>query len=409
MNHITHAVTGTHLSIITTRLKYDDFPYRVFRCKDMALATQSAIRMRSWEEHRVPFSMEKHDLHSVINDDKLTHLETGGNDQLLLAKKYFAPNYYRYIEYAAHPEMPYFPKGNNMKGMYCSEAITAAFNVQKLLMLHAIKPEIKGWVSDHTTTDIFSKLFTKLFGNKKTSERYKTYLKSIHSETPYPYGAMPSNTKPDEAPFLPSLSAWANEQYSIEEFVDNFLEANQFELPLDSVIATLRAMMAHMEIDSVHWINCGKLTVEQTVNPLDNFETWASEEWRAYVGKLFSFAIKKNIAKKKQEFIASAYTAIDPLSSNWRLTPAVKSCIRRRSFDDTSKPAFPIVTDLLSPKNKYQSIAFFATPERRKTPAKDAGTSTRNNRKFVGRKLFDEFTESAPESESLLRTVSANL
>ncbi|MDI1352790.1 MAG: hypothetical protein PSV35_08530, partial [bacterium] len=108
--------------------------------------------MRSWEEHRVPFSKEIHNLHIAIKD-KFDHPKTGGQLQLSLAKEYFAPNFYRYIEYAAHPEMPYFPKDKNTKGMSCCEAITAVFNVQKLLMFNIIKPDIKVWCSDHTTPD----------------------------------------------------------------------------------------------------------------------------------------------------------------------------------------------------------------------------------------------------------------
>jgi hypothetical protein len=388
-HYITHAVTGSYHSIITTRLKSDDFPYKVFRCKDMVLATQSALRMRSWEEHRVPFSIEKHDLHSVISEDQFGHPKTGGTDQLSLAIQYFAPNYYRYIEYAAHPEMPYFPKGKNMKGMYCSEAITAAFNVQKLLMLNTIKPNMKGWVSDHTSTAIFSNLFTKLFGNKIISDRYQAYLDSIRSKTPYPYGVMPSNTNLEQAPFLPSLSAWAKEEYSSEEFVDNLLKESQFELPLDSVIATPRAMMAHMEKDSEHWENCGELTLEITANPLDALETRSPEVWRAHVAKLFA------VAEKKQESLVSAYTTIDPLNINWRPASAVKSLVRSRSFDDTCKMPHPVVSDLLSVTNKYKSVSFFVTPERQK-PAKDA-THSINNSKFKGRTLFNESNGKPPK------------
>lgn len=362
-HYITHAVTGKYNSIITTRLKNDDFPYRVFRCHDMALAAQSAIRMRIWEEHRVPFSIEKHDLFSVLSEDIFSHPKTGGKDQLAFSREYFARNYYRYIEYASHPSMPYFPNGSQTQGMYCSEAITAAFNIQKLIMLDAIN-EAKGWVSDHTTKEIFSQLLTKFQGNKTISKRYSDYLESIRSEKPYPYGQLPSNLKLDQAPFLPSTTAWKNSSCTIEEFVDNYLDTKKFELPLDSILATPGALMSHVENDNENWTHLGELKIDNTTNPLDNLENTGPEEWRQHIAKLFA------TADEKRKHIIETYESKDSFKHNWQFTePTQKPLKKTRSFNDVTNhtPAAKEKTNLLSASNKYQSIKFFVTPERHRT------------------------------------------
>ncbi|MDI1352789.1 MAG: hypothetical protein PSV35_08525, partial [bacterium] len=103
----------------------------------------------------------------------------------------------------------------------------------------------------------------------------------------------------------PSLSAWANEQYSSEDFVDTSLKANQFKLPWDSIITTSRAMMAHMEMDTTHWDYCDELIIEKKVNPL---EARTPKAWRDHVAKLFS------VAEEKRASVVSAFKEIDPLN-----------------------------------------------------------------------------------------------
>ena len=146
---ITHGVKGKYNSIISTRLisndkeEDGDTPYHVFRPATKAFGIAVANRMATWETYNVPFSAEKHELYAEIVDrrDCARPGMAGLQAQQQLAEKYFAPNFYHLVEIASHPSNPYFPhqEEHNIEGMYCSEAMTTAINVEYLLFKQAVK------------------------------------------------------------------------------------------------------------------------------------------------------------------------------------------------------------------------------------------------------------------------------
>ena len=360
---ITHAVTDPYYSIITTRLRADEFPYRVFRPKDVALAAQTAHRMRIWAEHQVPFSLEKHELHINICDAVgFSHPKTGGATQRDYAMSLFSKNYYRYIEYAAHPSMPYFPHDKKTQGMYCSEAITAAFNAQKLIMLNAVKSshELHGWVSDHTQEDIFTKQLERQ-QQPVLTQRYAEYLRSSRSERAYyPHGELPSNRRLDETPFLPSIAAWRSTTCSIEEFVDEFLSQNKFELPLDSIAATPWAMMSYFQAHEEHWQPLGEMKVVEKKYPLAKLEA-DKAAWRVYIHSLFQEA------QEKQSIIRrTCGSQIDLLKDELESPAPLRKVKRSRSMEDVSAVLSQEQEkiELLTEASKYRTIRVLTTPEK---------------------------------------------
>lgn len=295
---ITHAVSHPYYTVMTTRLKPEHFPYRVFRPASLALGAQAAARMRIWAEHQVPFSEEKHSLYETICDMKGTcHPKTGGKAQSELAQKYFAANFYRYIAFAAHPNMPYFPHSSEQtQGMYCSEALAAAFNIQQLLMLHAVKSckELNTvWVSDNISPTLLKPLLKKIPREFKPSTEYFKYLETSRSENEYSFGSLPSNEEQPDENFLPSVFAWRYDKYGrIEKFLESY---KGFYLPFDSKLATPWAILTYFEDHPEQWKDLGKLTVEPTDYPLEKLEE-NKREWQTYVSKLFADAEQKQLS-----------------------------------------------------------------------------------------------------------------
>lgn len=295
---ISHAVSDPYFSVMTTRLKPEHFPYRVFRSTNWALGAQAAARMRTWAQHQVPFSEEKHALYETICDMNGTcHPKTGGKAQSELAQRYFAANFYRYIAFAAHPNMPYFPHSSEQtQGMYCSEALTAAFNIQQLLMLGAVKSceELNTvWVSDNINVVLLKSLLKKIPTEFQPSGEYFKYLEKSHSAQEYPFGDLPSNEQRPEENFLPSVFAWRYEKYgSIEKFIKNYKD---FVLPFDSQLASPWAMLTYFENNPTQWKDLGTLTMTPAVYPLEKLEE-NKREWQKYVDKLFEEAEKKQNA-----------------------------------------------------------------------------------------------------------------
>jgi len=397
---ITHAVTDPYYSIITTRLKPDDFPYRVFRCKDLGLAAQTAFRMRTWAEHQVPFSLEKHDLHfNIMDKPGFSHPVTGGEAQRNLAQSLFAANYYRYIEYASHPSMPYFPHPKNTQGMYCSEAITAAINVEKLIALDAVKStkETHGWVSDHTSSTVLDKLLA-LLKIKSISKRYRDYLESSRSKDAYqPYGELPSNTKVDEIPFLPSIAAWRSSNCSVEEFVDTLLESNRFELPLDSFSATPWAMMSYFQAHAEHWEDMGTLLMPKVRYPLAKMET-DKAAWRSYVQSLFEQA------QEKQNSLRTACSSqLDLLEFEVQTSPVklrrTRSCAELNDLLAQEQEAI----DLLTETTKHHSVVMLTSPTKPKTKSERLQTSPdliQRRTMLKPTRLFQDEVDPTPPSSS---------
>lgn len=372
---ITHGVSDPYFSVMTTRLKEEYFPYRVFRHKSLALGAQAAARMRVWAEHQVPFSEEKHGLYETICDmNETCHPVTGGKAQAKLAQKYFAANFYRYIEFAAHPSMPYFPHGGeNTQGMYCSEALAAAFNIEQLLMIDAIKScaELNTvWVSDNINPK-FMKDVLHLFPSEfKPTQRYMSYLKSSHSENEYPFGSLPTNENQPEENFLPSVCAWNYQKYgAIEAFVDNY---SKFALPLDSKLATPWAILTFFEQHPEHWQDLGKLTVEKKNYPLEKLEE-NKKAWQNYVDKLFKEA------KEKQGAIRSGRENQDSFEALLKIAPPTpKHKFKRNLSCGDLSLAFSSnakALEQLSAKTQVKKIEHIASP---KAPLKRVAFSAPN-------------------------------
>ena len=188
---VSHAVTGKYNAVMTTRLKVEEGPYVVMRCKNMDLALAAQHRMRIWGENGIPYSFEKSDLIQSFTDEMpYCHPKEGPKAGSILAQKYYEPNFYRYIEYASHPNMPFHP--NYMEGFRCDEAIVAAFNVETLLQDNCILAEAFDqvtWVSDRLC-EVFEEELTSF------SLPYQHYLKWLASGYEYNDGPIFFYTKP---------------------------------------------------------------------------------------------------------------------------------------------------------------------------------------------------------------------
>lgn len=282
---ITHGVSEPYNSIMTTRLKHDDFPYRVFRCTDFNLSMQATCRMLSWVKTGLRFSHEKHEsFYSNFTDAYPNcHPKVGGQKQLEAAKKDFEIIFYRYIAMASHPELPFMVNGSQNEGVYCSEAITMAFNMETLLSaeaVHSIDKINANWVTDKTL--ISPKSIEEKF---KPHPNYWTYFERANSPMEYqPYGILPENAVKD-GHFPCSLSAWNYERYpSIEQFIKQY----PFCLPLDSKISSPWAMMTQMQQVPGLWQDMGQLKVPVINYRLEDLESQQhKEEWKEYVVQLF--------------------------------------------------------------------------------------------------------------------------
>ncbi|MCS5712729.1 hypothetical protein [Candidatus Berkiella aquae] len=358
---ITHAVSDPYFSIMTTRLKPDIRPYQVYRCKDTSLALQTATRMRIWAEHQIPFSIEKHDLHLTLMDlPKLCHPKTGGTEQANLAASSFASHFYRYIEYAAHPQMPEFPHQDKpLEGMFCSEAITAALNVETLKQMNAVKSLAEmeiDWISDRIDSSYIKAWASKAPSSQQPSAQYLAYQAGLQAENEYPFGELPSNSqRGSDGPFLPSIAAWRYNYYGpIENFISRYLSDEKFVLPLDSKITTPFAMLAYFAQHPNHWLDCGKLDPEPVEYPLADLEL-KKQEWIDYVTKLF------NDAKEKKEDILANCLLHPEIPFTFKIPSPVKRP-RSLSVDSTSNT-------LLSPSSrsqieKYNGVVAYTSPQK---------------------------------------------
>ncbi len=265
---VTHAVTSKYNSVMMTRLQPDHYPRRIFRCKDATLALNVALRMGRWAYFQIPFSERKHNRHLTILDvPGFSHPVTGPEAQCEYAESQFSENFYRYIAYASHPDLPFYPH-QNMDGFYCSEAIVAAFQVETLLMVNAVKPQGNVWVADKNDG----------ISMAHEPEGYRRYVAS-----------MPVEIMPSQMETAPSYQAWQSDLFS--EDIQSFAQTSAcFLLKLDSEVAGRAAMFAYFLKHEESWTDCGTMDVE----PMDKipFEDDANQKdkWRNYTSLLFSSA-----------------------------------------------------------------------------------------------------------------------
>jgi hypothetical protein len=283
---ITHAVSEPYNSVMTTRLKAVDLPYRVYRCLDLNLSYQVTHRMLSWVKVGLRFSHEKTDsIYSGFTDSRaMCNPVTGGQAQLEHIMRDFPIIFYRYIAMASHPEIPYMINDQQNEGIRCSEAIAMAFNIETLLHADAVYSTSTlnvPWVSDkihYNVADI----------NKRFSphDNFWRYAERCNDPNEYePYGVIPENAIKDGT-YPCSLYAWNFNRYpSIEAFIEQY----PFALPVDSKLATALALMTHMQNQPTQWQDLGELTV-----PVINYEHSELETqdhksaWKQYVINLFS-------------------------------------------------------------------------------------------------------------------------
>lgn len=289
VHFVTHAVTEPHNAVMTTRLKPEDVaPYQVFRCKNFSLASQAALRLRCWSKNNIPFSHEKHaEIYENIEDDpKMCHPKKGGAYQMEYAQKYFAPNIYRYISIASHPEWPSLPNPNEMEGFYCSEAIACAFTVQELIHYNAVVPMKQlnvAWVSNKTELSLsFMKKHYEI-----TAE-FEQFLSTATSQNEYSIGHLKMNEKLDGA-YPPSIVAW---NYNLYPNIEDFASQHEFVLPLDSKLATPRALYEYCKSSEKQWDDLGPLTVKANDYRLADLEN-KKKEWKTYVEHLFHQAKRR--------------------------------------------------------------------------------------------------------------------
>lgn len=374
---ITHATTGSYDAVMTTRLKPDDFPYEVFRCDDFNLASQAAIRLGMWAKSGTPFSYEKHDqiFEHIEDDAKLGNPKTGSVEQCNLAQSYFTQTAYRYINYAAHPEFPFFTASENLEGFYCSEAIVAAFNTQELINAEAIKTTRElnlPWVTDKTTLPL-----SEIKSNYNASDAYLDYLNKANSQQEYPFGALTFNAIKD-GHYAPAIAAWDFEKYSN---IEVFFNDHTFALALDSKLATPRALYTHCQQNTKRWQNLGSMVIEQALPfPQEHLEN-QKQKWKEYVENLFAMA-----SEKKRELAKKASSA-QTEGTQKRLKPSPTE--HRRSISDAH--AFN-AKSLLNPTEQKTATVLYkrglpiVSPEKPNTPSNTQPASSVRPRAV--RKLF---------------------
>lgn len=301
---ITHSVSAPYNSVMTTRLKADVYPYKVYRCTDFNLAMQVTCRMLSWVNHGLNFSHAKSDgiYSNFIDAYPNCHPVEGGRNQLEHAKKDFDIIFYRYISMASHPNQPFMVNDIQNEGARCSEAIVMAYNIETLLCadaVHSIDKLNVHWVTDKTTVspEIIADKFSP-------HSNYWAYFQRANNPDEYqPHGKLPENGIKD-GHYPCSLSAWNYEQYpSIEVFVQQY----PFLLPLDSKIVSSWALMTYMQNTPGLWQDMGELMVPEICYPLAELEAEErKKEWKDYVVQLFQKRdlfqnyFKENLEKAEQ-------------------------------------------------------------------------------------------------------------
>lgn len=278
---ITHGVTDPYHSIMTTRLKSDDLPYRVFRLKDPILAFNIALRMHRWCLMAIPFSDSKHTMHiNLIDSVGLSHPKTGGEAQCELAESYFLPNYFRYLEYAAHPDGPFHPKDESL-GFYCSEALIAATHIEILRLIGAVQPSPANepWVTDHHLMDLTE------IEQLSPPNGYLPYLNRLQKRE---YPDVLSFKEPSESKqefSKPSFTAW-NQRFSPN--IIESIEQLDYPLRLDSKLGSPWAIMVYCLKHPDHWLDLGSLKIEKKLAKITGEDDKIL--WKAYVAKLFQNA-----------------------------------------------------------------------------------------------------------------------
>ena len=140
--YVVHATTGEYRAMMITRISPPDegCSYRVMRPVNQTLAQEAKKILSEWVKMRVPFaSNERRDI--VVNYlDNIGAFDTptAGEKQAIHGKKTYLSNYAWYFTMAKY--LPLVPDD----GLFCSEAIVAAFNVA-LLMQHAIETVTLEW------------------------------------------------------------------------------------------------------------------------------------------------------------------------------------------------------------------------------------------------------------------------
>lgn len=338
---ITHAVHEPYYSVMTTRLKESDVPYQVYRPKDFKLGLRAAYRMQAWVKYQVSFNPEMHFFKDELGDAK---------SQAEIGEKYFPEKFYRYIEFAAHAQTPFFP--NSVRGMTCSEAVEAAFIIEHLLMIDAVKSYDdleNNWISDNGDQDALGYYFQSLDEDKKPSARYMQYLKDSHSINEYPYGKLPSNNHIDNGTFSPSFTAWNYKNYpSIENFVNIY---QGFPLKQDPRISMPAGMLYYFQNHPEHWHNMGLLNVEKKIYEKEALEK-NKNAWREYVNNVFAGAEEKKEKLIEQSEEQGDFTPSSPCKTNSRYFT-----FEEQSFE-------PNFEDLVG-RSAHKAAIVFGTPEKK--------------------------------------------
>lgn len=388
---ISHAVSAPYYSFMTTRLKPEFYPYRVFRPTNTALGISTAIRMSIWSKYQVPFSEEKHTAYEDLCDNaKMTHPKDGGHAQQAFAAKYFDRNFYRYIAFAAHPSMPYYPE-EEMEGMRCSEGLTAAFNVETLLTINAVRScaELNTkWVSDQIPLDEIASLIKKVPNYMAPSSNYLEYINYSHHQNEYEFANFPSNLKLHKFQCIPSILAW---RYEVYGRIEHFIEHYDFPLRLDSKISSPWAMMYFFQQTPNHWIDLGNLAIEHKFYNLEALEA-DKEKWREYINNLFSDAIER------QQMLCSTFGAHSPISPSQLLSSSAPCRSRSASVGEpmmslletqhvsstASTQTYEAVLPFVSPTKIYEATTRTFTPGfKRAKRILDFDSSPENSSKIV--------------------------
>lgn len=283
IHFITHAVSNPYNSMMATRLKESEYPYRIFRCKDFNLAVQAACRMNSWVKSGLRFSHEKTDgiYSNFVDTYPMCHPKIGGNAQAVEGRKNFPLIIYRYIEMASHPKTPFMVNHEQNEGVRCSEALVMAFNIETLLQADAVKSTKQlgvNWISDKTTLE--PELIQEKFS--PPSEYWSYYEKRNNINEYAPYGVLPENNVKDG--YCPcSLLAW---NYDLYPYIQEFVKSYPFSLPMDSTIATSWALLTQMIETPNLWEDMGDLNVAIVNHSVDELEK-NKNQWKKYVTDLF--------------------------------------------------------------------------------------------------------------------------
>ena len=141
MPYVAHATTSPYNAIMLTRLKPSDLccAYMIFRPNNSHLACVATGILLRWIEHQIPFA------HPSKRDPLINYLDAIGGFldspntaaigpiQEQHGKKTYVSSYAQYFNMIA--ALPWIPQEDGeIKGLFCSESIIAAFNMALLIM-----------------------------------------------------------------------------------------------------------------------------------------------------------------------------------------------------------------------------------------------------------------------------------